>query len=54
MLAKCQLLLKDRHSTERLLRCWGGHAGLDLKATQASIIKLLQVANSGASANLAF
>ncbi len=43
MLAKCQVLLKDRHSSERLLRCWGGHAGLDLKATQASIMKLLQV-----------
>ncbi|KAK9834580.1 hypothetical protein WJX74_005106 [Apatococcus lobatus] len=42
MLAKCQALLKDRHSAERLLRCWGGHAGLDLKATQASIIQLLQ------------
>ena len=43
MLAKCQALLKDRHCSERLLRCWGGHAGLDLKATQASIIQLLQV-----------
>ena len=43
MVVKCQALLKDRHSSERLLRCWGGHAGLDLKATQASIIQLLQV-----------
>ena len=44
MLSRCQGLLKDRHATERLLRCWGGHAGLDLKATQASIIQMLQVA----------
>lgn len=43
MMSKCQVLLKDRHSSERLLRCWGGDAGLDLKATQASIIQLLQV-----------
>ncbi|KAK9864764.1 hypothetical protein WJX84_007393 [Apatococcus fuscideae] len=42
MLSRCQGLLKDRHATERLLRCWGGHAGLDLKATQASIIQMLQ------------
>lgn len=47
MLVKCQALLKDRHSSERLLRCWGGHAGLDLKATQASIIQLLQVTQEG-------
>ena len=41
-LTYCGRLLSARHSTERLLRCWGAGAGRDIDATKESIKGMLK------------
>jgi hypothetical protein len=39
---RCKLALSGRHAAERLLRCWGAHAGLGVLEIRASLVSMLQ------------